>query len=88
MIKDTSRIAYANLIVSGKGKTQREKLYVVIAESGPITRAELSAITGVRINAVCGRVKELLNEEVIEELSVRACSQTYNKAHPLKVAEL
>lgn len=61
MAKQTSRAAYEALVASGKAESQRARILKRIVEClAGCTRQELVRYTGIPINAVCGRVAELL----------------------------
>lgn len=50
------------------------------------TRGELAQATGMRLSSVCGRVKELADLKVIDELPRRPCRTTGVQAHPIRLA--
>lgn len=50
-----------------------------------LTRNELEAKTGIRINAVCGRVNELRAAGVVETKSDRPCSKSGNTAEVVQL---
>lgn len=84
-MKDTSLDAYIGLNKSGKAVTQRAKIYKYLkGRKRGMTRQEISIATGIAINAVCGRVNELIKANVISELDRRACGITGSQAHTLK----
>lgn len=70
MVKPTSVKAYRELVKSGKAKTQRDHIFnylVRYSDNGMcLCRTQLEQITGYTINAVCGRVNELLEMNMIE----------------------
>jgi len=86
MTRAISIEAYRRHIDSGKALTQWVRIYRTLKHYGPKTRAELEQCTGFRISSVCGRVKELLDAGMLEELSRRECSVTGEQAHPVAVA--
>ena len=49
----------ANLHVSGRKRTQRERIYVELVEHGPATCEELSGRLGLRYTSVSARLAEL-----------------------------
>jgi len=74
MIRLTSIEAYRDLRNSGKQDTARAKvLKGVIDSPKPLTRLELSHRINMPINAVCGRVNELIKAEVIQEVGTGRC---------------
>ena len=84
-MRSTSLMAYRALLASGKAKTQAQRLFVELGK-GPATRLELEKRTGIRINAVCGRVAELLKAGAAVETRQRKCSVSGETAHELAVA--
>ena len=66
-VKETSVWAYREHLLSGAARIQRDRVYLaMLRHHSPLTRNTIEMVTGIRINAVCGRVKELLDMEVIE----------------------
>ena len=59
----TSRHAYAEQVVSGRATTQRERILECLKASAvPLTRRQLSELTRIPLNAVCGRVNVLVTD--------------------------
>lgn len=86
-VRDTSRQAHAKLKWSGKLTAQQEQLMAWLrAQSGDATRQEIARGTGLGINCVAGRCRELLDTGVLVENSRRACRVTKETANPLRVA--
>jgi hypothetical protein len=57
----TSRRAHRDQVVSGRAQTQRERILDCIRASAvPLTRRQISELTRIPINAVCGRVNVLV----------------------------
>lgn len=56
----TSYRSYRELLDTGKVRGQQFKILNAMREGRAYTRRELTALTGLEINAVCGRVNELL----------------------------
>ena len=74
MVRTTSIIAYNELKGSGKELTQKQRILQLINEENrPLSRKEISAITGLEINAISGRVNTLLKEGKIKEVDKRKC---------------
>ncbi len=66
-VKITSKWAYWDHLDSGAARTQRDQIYLAMVRFGaPINRNQVSADTEIRINAVCGRIHELLKIGAIE----------------------
>lgn len=87
-VRDTSMRAYRSLERSGKLSRQQCDVLEAMAASGraDMTRQELSEASGIPINAVCGRVHELLEGPFpfLEELPARRCGATGNTANPVR----
>ena len=74
MVRDTSIIAYQQLKSEGKELTQKQRILQLINdENRPLSRKEISAITGLEINAISGRVNTLLKEGKIKEVDKKKC---------------
>lgn len=63
---------HANSLETYKGildrlPDSRAKVFRVIASRGPLTRNDIEEILEVPINEVTGRVKELLNDDLVRE---------------------
>lgn len=86
-MKPTSAQAYRQHIASGDAKTQRDRLFAYIDRHPGHTRLELSQALNIPINAVAGRVHELMALRVIEEGTPRPCRKTGRSAAPLYVLE-
>lgn len=67
MIAETSRVRYHELVATGDVSRQQAELLSYMQPGNDYTRAELSQITGLMINCVTGRVKELLDDGKLEE---------------------
>ncbi len=69
-VKETSIEAYLEHINSGAALRQRERVFVVIHDQTndgvPVNRNQLCALTGLRINVICGRVNELMEMNLVE----------------------
>ena len=84
MTRQTSLDAYNELCRSGKANQQRSVVLKAVMDSTrPVTRAELEVSTGMRINCITGRVKELLELGWITETGRRECSVTGNSVYEL-----
>lgn len=88
----TSQKAYNDLVASGKANTQRAKILAAMLDSKrtammSYTRQELVRDTGIPINAVCGRVKELLDAGTIKVAFDSYCEVTGREVECLKVVE-
>lgn len=86
-VRETSLIAYRALSFSGKlGEQQKKVIDLFLANpSTTYTRQEIVEKTGLTINAVCGRVNELLSEPLalLREIGRRECSVTKNTVNAI-----
>jgi hypothetical protein len=86
-VRDTSMAAYQAL--KGSGKLGAQQLQVLAAfgddPKRTFTRQELARATGLGINAVCGRVNELMKEPfaVLCERGKKQCAVTGNSVNAL-----
>jgi len=67
MVAQTSIDAYHEIIADGTRWKKRELVHKFIEICGPHTRTQISEKTGLKINVVCGRVRELVQDGVFEE---------------------
>lgn len=82
----TSQEALAEHRVSGKLKGQQAQIWSLLKRTGlSLTRAELSASTGIVLQSVCGRVRELLDIGLLVEEKARKDSSG-RSACPVKAA--
>lgn len=87
-VKHTSWQAYQDVLRGGVAKTQAEKILAYINHAGrAVTRSEIAKGADVTINAVSGRVKELLEADVIFVVGVGKCQVTGRTVEKLKVVE-
>tara|TARA_R110000744_G_scaffold54142_2_gene115114 strand:+ start:2120 stop:2452 length:333 start_codon:yes stop_codon:yes gene_type:complete len=87
-VRKTSLDAYNELQVNGKANTQRGKiLSFLLAHSNyvdePFSRLELSDILEIPINAISGRVRELLDDNLVQEVPYK-CSISKNNVNGIK----
>jgi hypothetical protein len=75
-VQKTSIDAYEELKRSGRLATQKAVVLLSIIKGPGRTRQELSVSTRIPINAICGRVNELLKDLCIIEEGRRKCSIT------------
>ena len=65
-VKATSRSSYYQHVMEGKAKTQRERILECLeASTNPLTRLQISYITGIRLTSVCGRVNALIENKQV-----------------------
>jgi hypothetical protein len=89
-VRDTSLAAYRGLQQSGELTRQQREIFAFITSGtrSDWTRKEISEACGIPINAVAGRVHELVEKGKLEELPRRACRITGEQAHPLRARGL
>lgn len=87
-VATTSRIAYKDINESGVSKNQKDKIYDIVnkdnTEKGMSLR-EISAFTGIEINAVSGRVNDLKKDNRLETTTKRKCSITNRLISPVVI---
>ncbi|NCB79649.1 MAG: winged helix-turn-helix domain-containing protein [Bacilli bacterium] len=66
-MRDTSLIAYCNTYSSGQAQHKRFKVYEFIVNNPNCTRQDIADKSGIPINVVCPRVKELIDSKMIFE---------------------
>ena len=67
MIRATSKAAFIELNESGKAATKRIQVMWCVAANPGCSRLDVSRLTGIPINCVCGRVNELLAAGTLRE---------------------
>ncbi|QHJ81471.1 MAG: hypothetical protein [Bacteriophage sp.] len=84
-VKSTSWSAYQEITRGGVAKTQAEKVFQTLQYyPDGASRAELSKDMDMPINAVCGRINELLKADVIYVASVSKCPVSGRNVEKLK----
>jgi len=73
-VRDTSIDAYIGINEDGSARTQRGRVFIAVSSNDGLTRLKLSRLTGMPINAICGRVRELIDCERVFEGDKRSCS--------------
>ena len=63
----TSSHAHRAHLLSGM-RTQRERVLACIVANAPCSRRQIKELTGIEINAVCGRVNTLLKSDLVRVL--------------------
>ena len=62
----TSLVGYREHVISGKATSQSNRILGCLFESDtPLDRRQLSVLTRIPINAVCGRVNTLIKSELV-----------------------
>lgn len=69
MVANTSKMAYEDLVVSGKAKTQRCRILqqLLINHRTGLTRREIARKTSLELGAVAGRVNALVADGLATE---------------------
>jgi DNA-binding IclR family transcriptional regulator len=89
MIQQTSVEAYEGLVVSGKvNKRQVQVLDILNEHPFPMTSQEISVMSGLPINCVTPRVKELREKGYVVQAFKKADSITGRRAIAWKVAKV
>lgn len=87
-MRQTSLSAYRQMQDSGRIiETTEQILFALMANPEGLTRRELEDKTGLRINQISGRVKELINSKRVVEDGKRACRITGNTVFVVKIIE-
>ena len=84
-VRDTSIESYHFIVERGISGAQRRKVIAFLYGRRPYTRAEISRESGLAINAVCGRVNELIKLKALQEHAARPCNVSGRKAHPVSI---
>ena len=89
-IRDTSIKAYYELAANQQLTAQQRKIvaYLAFHAHRDHTRAEIAKGTGLLLQSVCGRVRELLDAQTIQEAQARPCRESGRSAHPLSLAPI
>lgn len=84
-VSATSLAAYDSIKASGKQSTQAMRVLEYIGRHPFSSRNDIAEGTGLRLASVCGRVDELLEDEVIEERGIKADPISGHTVKTLKV---
>lgn len=89
-MRTTSLEAYGAMVMGPRLGEQQRAILAHLAKHCHTdwTRHEIAKATGIAINAVAGRVNELLGRKVIVELPRRPDRHTGVSAHPIRMAPL
>lgn len=82
-VADTSIIAYDQHKASGKLTTQAQHIFDCMQFNRDYSRRELMSVTGLEINAICGRVNELVAKGALCVGNSRKCSITNKLIQPI-----
>ena len=83
----TSRIAYKNIIESGKADSQKYLIIRLLKTEEPLSRREISWATNIEIGSVSGRVNEMLKLGILEEAKMRRCMFSKKLIKPVRLSE-
>ena len=83
----TSRIAYKNIIESGKADSQKYLIIRLLKTEQPLSRREISQATNIEIGSVSGRVNEMLKLGILEEAKMRKCMFSKKLIKPVQLSE-
>jgi hypothetical protein len=87
-VTTTSRIAYKDINESGVSKNQKDTIYDIVNNNNTgkgMSLKEISALSGIEINAVSGRVNDLKKDNRLETTAKRKCSITNRLINPVIV---
>ena len=82
----TSRLAYKEINEEGTSKNQKDRILEMIDRDNTgkgMSLREISAFTGIEINAVSGRVNDLKNERRLKTIKKRKCSLSKRLVSPV-----
>ena len=83
----TSRIAYKNIIESGKTDSQKYLIIRLLKTEQPLSRREISWATNIEIWSVSGWVNEMLKLGILEEAKMRKCMFSKKLIKPVQLSE-
>lgn len=66
-VRETSLKSYDAILADGTAATQAGRVLAYVRRNPGASRGDIERGTGIRINAVCGRVKELLEDGALFE---------------------
>ena len=87
-VTTTSRIAYKDINESGVSKNQKDIIYDIVNGDNTgkgMSLKEISAFTGIEINAVSGRVNDLKKDNRLETATKRKCRITNRLIAPVVI---
>lgn len=84
-VKETSALAYRELVESGKHDTQVAQILALLRQSKPLSLREIQRETGLDINAVSGRVNGMKQNGLLIEARKRDCTVTGRYVTPVGV---
>ena len=85
MVRNTSIIAFNDLKVTNKHRTQKQIILDALRENKtPMSLQEICDRTNFQINAVSGRVNDLKKSNQVVEASTRKCTITRKTITPVR----
>ena len=88
MVTDTSLQSYFEHKDSGKMGNQEKIVYDYIKSHHGCSRNQIEKGTNIRINAVCGRVNQLIRKKLVGVIGIRNDPITKRKVEILGVSEV
>lgn len=88
MIAETSIDAYRSIVSGGYTTSRATELLNIFRNSDPgqtYTRQQLSQMSGMPINIVCGRINELLEKKYLEVIGTTRCPTTNKRQQLLRL---
>ena len=86
IMRDTSLIAYQELLDSGKINAQERVILDAVGSGADYSLQEIVLRSGLPINAVSGRCFDLKKKGLLEEGERRKCRVTQRTIRPVRVA--
>jgi hypothetical protein len=86
-VSDTSIKAYKEHQEEGKVGKQAQFILSNMKYPFDYSRRELSQMFNLELSSVCGRVNELLQIGLLEEMPARQCKITKKTIHPVKLKQ-
>ena len=82
-VAETSVMAYKEHRATGKVGSQAMYIFEALEFNKGYSRREIVEITGLELSSVCGRINEMLQSGMIEELVPRKCNVTGKTIKPI-----
>lgn len=76
------------LVPSDEAKSKKIQRILAALKKRRMTRQEISAVTGIPLESVCGRVHELLDSNRVEVCGSVLCRETGKDREVLRVAKV
>ena len=91
-VRDTSIEAYVDITLTGTVKTQKHMLFSILYKKYPngVTRRELEDYLKNdhykwRSSSLTSRIKNLIDDGILEDQNIRTCKVTGRNAHIVKI---